>query len=201
MALAAAAFGVVALAVGSAADLSGELNRIGVLNRAGAFDKRVADLSARLRKSQPEGDQIPSRTSLALQPFFAFVQRCTAPTDRIVMTGLSPDVFVLADRGFAGGQMAFRPNFYPDPLDQGRAVDRMQHQSVPFFILSLEEEADFRGAMPVVAMHLNQHYVPLADVVVPETRGLRIFVERGRVAGSTDPTTGWPCFSRGASRG
>jgi hypothetical protein len=115
------------------------------------------------------------------------------------MTGLSPDVFVLADRGFAGGQMAFRPNFYPDPSDQQRAVDRMRRQSVPFFILALEEEADFRGALPVVAGHLDQHYVPLADVTVPETRGLRIFAERDRAAGTTDSTTGWPCFARGAS--
>jgi len=199
MAFAAAAFGVVGVAVGSAADLSGELNRAGILGRSGAFDRRIADLSARLRKSQPEGDQIPSRNSLALQPFFAFVRRCTAPTDRIVMTGLSPDVFVLADRGFAGGQMAFRPNFYPDPTDQQRAVDRMLRQSVPFFILSLEEEADFRGALQVVAMHLDQRYVPLVDLAVPETRGLRIFVERDRAAGATDPASGWPCFARSAS--
>ena len=152
-----------------------------------------------MRKSQPEGDQIPSRTSLALQPFFAFVQRCTAPTDRIVMTGLSPDVFVLADRGFAGGQMAFRPNFYRDPTDQRRAIDRMRRQSVPFFILSLEEEADFRGALPLVAAHLDQSYAPLADLPVPDTRGLRIYVKRGRSAEGTDRATGWPCFARGAS--
>lgn len=199
MALAAAGFAVVGMAVGSMADLGGELNRMGVLNRPGAFEKRVADLSARLRKPQPEGDQIPSRNSEALQPFFAFVQRCTDPADRIVMTGLSPDVFVLADRGFAGGQMAFRPNFYRDPTDQQRAIDRMRRQSVPFFILSLEEEADFRGALPLLSAHLDQRYVPLADVPVPDVRGLRIYMERGRPARGTDRATGWPCFARGAS--
>jgi hypothetical protein len=75
----------------------------------------------------------------------------------------------------------------------------MRRQSVPFFILSLEEEADFRGALPVVAMHLDQHYAAVADVAVPETRGLRIFVERDRGTSTTDPATGWPCFARGAS--
>ncbi len=199
MGLAAAMLGAVAAAVSSSADLGGELNRIGVLGRAEAFEKRVADLSTRLRKSQPEGNQIPSRNSLALQPFFAFVQRCTTPTDRIVMTGLSPDVFVLADRGFAGGQMAFRPNFYRSPADQQRAIDRMRRQSVPFFILSLEEEADFRGALPLVAAHLEQAYAQLADVPVPDTRGLRIYVKRDQAAGSTDRATGWPCFSGSAS--
>lgn len=197
--LAAVTFGVVAWAVGSAADVSGDMNRAGILGRAGAFDKRVADLSARLRKSQPEGDQIPSRTSTALQPFFGFVQRCTAPGDRIVMTGLSPDVFVLADRGFAGGQMAFRPNFYRDPADQRRAIARMRRQSVPFFILALEEEADFRGALQLLAAHLDERYSPLVDVPIPDQRGLRIYVERRRGATGTDRTTGWPCFSRGGS--
>jgi hypothetical protein len=66
------------------------------------------------------------------------------------------------------------------------AVDCMRRQSVPFFILSLEEEAD-RGVLPVVAMHLDQRYTPLADVPVP--RRVASLVERDRAAGTTDLTT------------
>jgi hypothetical protein len=194
-ATASAALVFVGMAVTSMADLPGELNRIGVVNRRGAFVRRIADLEKRLPRAMPEGNQIPSRNSEALLPFYDYVERCSAPADRIVMTGLSPDVFVLANRGFAGGQMAFRPNFYASEADQRRAIARMQRQSVPFFVLALEEEPDFRRALPLVSQYLDTHYEPLVDFAVPSTRGLRVYVERGRRAPSADGATGWPCFT------
>ena len=112
------------------------------------------------------------------------------------MTGLSPDVFVLANRGFAGGQMAFRPAFYDTPADQRKAIARMQSQSVPFVIVNLEEEVGFRGALPLVAAYVDGHYDPLTHIPVPGTRGLQVFVERGRRAPAADPDTGWPCFKQ-----
>ena len=96
------------------------------------------------------------------------------------MTGLSPDVFVLANRGFAGGQMAFRPAFYATVSDQQKAIARMQSQSVPFVIIALEEEAGFRGALPLVAAYVDGHYDPLTHIAVADTRGLQILVERGQ---------------------
>jgi hypothetical protein len=194
MVLSASTFAALAVLAGSVGNLSTEVERAGLVGRRGAFADRVDNLGRRLVKARPEGDHVPSRNSLALGPFFAFVDRCTTPSDRLVMTGLSPDVFVLADRGFAGGQMAFRPNFYRDPRDQQRALDRMSRQSVPFFILALEEESDFRRALGLISAYLDQHYEPLAEVPVPDTRGLRIFVERGRRPASIDAATGWPCF-------
>jgi hypothetical protein len=144
----------------------------------------------------PQGSHVPSRNSEALLPYYAYVERCTSPRDRLVMTGLSPDVFVLANRGFAGGQMAYRPNFYASEKDQRKAIARMQSQSVPLVIVSLEEETGFRGALPLVAAYVDTHYEPLARIPVPDTRGLQLYVERGRSAARLDAATGWPCFSR-----
>jgi hypothetical protein len=183
-----------AAAVVVMADVPGELNRAGILNRSGALSERIADLSARLRKTRPEGNHVPSRNSEALLPFFGYLDRCSSPGDRIVMTGLQPDVFVMANRGFAAGQMAFRPSFYDTPADQRKAIARMQSQSVPFVIVALEEEQGFRGSLPLVAAYVDQHYEPLAHIPVSDTRGLQIFVEKGRRATRTDAGTGWPCF-------
>jgi hypothetical protein len=188
---------VVALSVWSVivmADVRNQLNSAGILNRRGALSERIDDLRARLRKPMPERNHVPSRNSEALMPFYAFAGRCTAPSDRLVMTGLSPDVFVLANRGFAGGQMAFRPSFYTSRPDQDRALARLHAQSVPFVIVSLEEEQAFRGAMPRIAAYVDEHYDTLALIRVPDTRGLQLFVERGRRPAGTDRETGWPCF-------
>jgi hypothetical protein len=181
-------------AVNVVADVRGELNRAGILNRRGALPERIDDLRVRLRKVRPERSHIPSRNSEALMPFYAFLDRCSAPGDRIVMTGLSPDVFVLANRGFAGGQMAFRPSFYTNMVDQQRALTRFQAQSVPFAIVALEEERGFRQEMPLIASYVDEHYDKLAFIPVPDTRGLQLYVERGRRATGQDTATGWPCF-------
>jgi hypothetical protein len=193
--VAAILFVLTARAVSVVGDVPGELNRAGVLNRSGAMIERIDDLGTRLRQTLPAGSHVPSRNSEALMPFYAYVERCSSPDDRLVMTGLSPDVFVLANRGFAGGQMAYRPAFYATEPDQRTAIARMQAQSVPFVIVALEEEAGFRGALPLVAAYVDEHYEPLAHVDVPGTRGLQISVERSRRAASVDTSTGWPCFS------
>ena len=161
------------------------------------MSERIDDLNNRLRKTMPQGSHVPSRNSEALVPFYAYVERCTSPRDRLVMTGLSPDVFVLANRGFAGGQMAFRPAFYASEKDQRKAIARMQSQSVPLVIVSLEEEKGFRGALPLVAAYVDAHYEPVAQIPVPERRaGLQLYVEKGRRSAGEDVVTGWPCFSR-----
>jgi hypothetical protein len=192
-AAAVAASAAILVWAGSMADFTGELNRAGVVGRAGSFDKRMDELSRRLARSAPDGNWTPSRNALALQRFFPFVRRCTAPSDRIVMTGLSPDVFVLAERGFGGGQMAFRPNFYAGAEDQRVALKRLAAESVPYFVLALEEERDFRS-IEIVAAYLDEHYAPMAMIPVPETRGLQVFVSRARPPVRTDAETGWPCF-------
>jgi hypothetical protein len=181
-------------AVSVVSDVPGELNRAGILNRSGALTERIADLSTRLRKTMPAGSHVPSRNSEALLPFYAYIERCSSPGDRLVMTGLQPDVFVLANRGFAGGQMAYRPSFYSFQKDQRKAIARMQAQSVPFVIVALEEESGFRAALPLVAAYVDAHYDPLAMIPVPDTRGLQIYIERGRRAASIDAATGWPCL-------
>ena len=193
--VAAAMFVLTAKAVSVVADVPGELNRAGILNRRGALNARIRDLARRLQQTMPQGNHVPSRNSEALRPFYAYVQRCTLPRDRLVMTGLQPDVFVLANRGFAGGQMAYRPAFYASVKDQRKAIARMEAQSVPFVIVALEEERGFRGALPLVASYVDGHYEPLAKIPVPDTRGLQIYIERGRRAAGRDTATGWPCLS------
>jgi hypothetical protein len=194
LAVATAVFVMSASAVLVMADVPGELNRAGVLGRRGAMRERIADLMTRLPKAMPERSHIPSRNSEALMPFYAYLARCSSPSDRLVMTGLSPDVFVLANRGFAGGQMAFRPGFYATPEEQRTALSRMKSQSVPFVVVALEEEAAFRSQLPLVAAYVDEHYEALAFVPVPETRGLQLYVERGRQPAGLDAVTGWPCF-------
>jgi hypothetical protein len=185
---------VTVAAVYLAADVRGQLDRTGVLARSGAMSDRAQDLWVRLRKPMPEGDQVPSRYAAALMPFFAYLQRCTLPNDRLMMTGLFPEVYVLSERGFAGGQMAFMPGFYSTDAEQTLTLKRLDRQSVPFVVLVLGIESLFQTRMPRIASYVETRYEPMATIEVPETLGVRVYVERGRPSAGVDQATGWVCF-------
>jgi hypothetical protein len=111
-----------------------------------------------------------------------------------MMTGLFPEVYVLGERGFAGGQMAFMPGFYSTEADQALTLERMRRQSVPFVLLVLGIESPFQSRMPRIASYVQERYEPMATVAVPETLGVRVYVERHRPSTGVDRVTGWPCF-------
>jgi hypothetical protein len=200
---AAAAAGVVAAAISGAVILGAGVREQG--SRAGLQDPakylmpRVQNLLARLAKEMPEGDQIPSRQAGALMPFMAFLQRCTAPTDRLLVTGLRPEIYVLANRGFAGGHVSYAPGYYGDVKEQTLTVSRLRRQSVPFVLRLQEIEPGLHRDLPLVAAYLDEHYAPLAYIEVPEALGIHVYLERGRRAASVDPATGWPCHPVRAS--
>jgi hypothetical protein len=111
------------------------------------------------------------------------------------MTRLYPDVFVLAERGFAGGHVAFLEGFYSSPSDQELTLARIRRESVPFVLVLEDQEDTFRRGFERVADHVRTHYAPMADIAVEETARLSVFVENDRRSTTTDAATGWPCFT------
>lgn len=181
-------------AVFYAADVREQLGRTGVLSRPEAVRARAGDLWERLNRTMPERDHVPSRYSRAMLPYIEYVRRCTSRDDRLMMTGLFPEVYVIADRGFAGGHMALQPGFYTAETEEARTIARLERQSVPFVLLVESLEPDLRSEMPRLFAYLDQRYRPMTHIAVPETKGVRVNVEQRRDARGVDPLTGWPCF-------
>jgi hypothetical protein len=171
------------------------------LDEAGAFDdwdhvrEHARVLWRVAQRQERDVRKYPSRVSAALVPFYLYLQRCTAPTDRILVSGSYPDVFVLARRGFAAGHIAFRFGYYGSDADQALMLSRMAHESVPFVLLVLDEQPSFEGGFPKVMSHITSAYDVMADLPVEGMQGVRVMVERDRHRTSLDPSTGWPCFS------
>ena len=185
----------VSVAIYWGADVHEQLGRSGALDGSDAVGQRIADLRIRLGKRLPERDHVPSRYSRALLPFLAYVERCTAPADRLMVTGLFPEIYVLANRRFAGGHIAFWPPYYSTPAEQEQAIARLLRQSVPFVILVNQVAEEVRRQMPRVWTFVETRYEPMAQIEVPETAGVRIMVEKNRRVRSVDPSTGWVCFT------
>jgi hypothetical protein len=172
------------------------------LDEVGAFEddlehlqQHTAAVMTALTQAEMEARKLPSRVSAGLVPFFRYVNRCAAPTDRLLVSGPYPDVFVLARRGFAGGHIAFQQSFYHSDADQRLTLARIQRESVPFVVLPLDDQDAFAGSFPQVLAHITAAYDLLADIPVDGLKGVRIMVERARTRIGTDSETGWPCFT------
>jgi len=111
-----------------------------------------------------------------------------------LMTALFPEIYVMADRGFAGGHQAFMKGFYISQTDQDQMMARLERQSVPFVIMVDEWAAVLRADMPRLATFIDTRYRSLAVIEVPETPGVEVFVDKARPSVRVDPETGWPCF-------
>jgi hypothetical protein len=194
-ALAAVVLALTAVAVWRVGDVSDKLDEVGIFDD---LEHVQAHLSAEwdvLGRQEMDVVHFPSRVSAGLVPFFRYLDRCTAPTDRLLVSGSYPDVFVLARRGFAGGHIAFMQAFYSTDAEQTVTLTRMRRESVPFVLLVLDEQASFAGSFPMLLTHITSAYDVLGDVPIDGMQGVRVYVERERRPTGVDQATGWPCFT------
>ncbi len=194
MIAAGAVLAISAWAIVRVGDVGDNLDKTELLRGPSIVRLRAGDLWERFQRRVPERDHVPSRYALALLPFMEYVNRCTATQDRLLVTGLFPEINVIADRGFAGGHGSFRPYFYTSDADQAQTVARLQRQSVPFVVSARQWYPELKGQMPAVFAYLEQRFEPFVHVPVPETDGVDLLIERGRAATRVDAATGWPCF-------
>jgi hypothetical protein len=184
------------VAIWSIGDVNGKLDEVGAFeDDLEHLQEHTAAVITALTQPEMDARKLPSRVSAGLVPFFRYVNRCTEPTDRLLVSGPYPDVFVLSRRGFAGGHIAFLQAFYHSAADQQLTLTRMQRESVPFAILPLDEQDAFADSFPKILAHLTAAYDLLADIPVDGLKGVRILVERQRPRRGMDSETGWPCFT------
>jgi hypothetical protein len=125
-------------------------------------------------------------------PFFAYADRCTSPTDQLIVTGDYSDVLVLAGRGFASDGVVFGV-WYSSVAHQADTVAQMEAKPALFGLLIGEGELQRR--YPQVMNYLARDYAPMADIAIEGDAPVRILVHRRRAAAGVDRETGWPCFT------
>jgi hypothetical protein len=185
-----------AISIWRVGDVTGKLDEVGAFeDDVEHLQQHTAAVIAALSEPEMNARKLPSRVSAGLVPFFRYLNRCTDASDRLIVSGPYPDVFVLSRRGFAGGHIAFLEAFYHSDADQLLTLQRMTGESVPFVILPLDDQDAFARSFPKVLAHVTASYDVLADIPVDGLKGVRIMVERERLPGGTDPETGWPCFT------
>jgi hypothetical protein len=125
-------------------------------------------------------------------PFFSYVDRCSTPGDRLIVTGEFPEVPVLAGRRFASDGAVFGA-WYSSALRQDRTLMRLRTR--PALLVLLMDEGPFRTRFPLIADYVADEYETIGTVPVEGAGTIPILVHRGRRPSRTDAASGWPCFT------
>jgi hypothetical protein len=177
------------LTVGGTVD---EIERMGLDGLPSVGERFAQRRDQLLARFDPQ--QMPTRAVAAMVPFFEYVDRCTAPDERLLTAGFLPEVPYYARRRFAGGQNMFMAGYFSSEANQRRAVDRLQHETVPFVIIPSDYAADLRDDFPLVEAYVAARYSPLTTITVDPQLDIAVLVDRTRQPASRDEATGWPCF-------
>jgi hypothetical protein len=120
---------------------------------------------------------------------FRYLHDCTAPGDRVLVTGSTPyHVGYYIERAVAGGQLFWHHGWRTGTDHQRQALDLLQRQSVPFAFSTHDPVlADFRE-YPQIHEYLTMHYTAI------EGSGGRLLVDTRRQPARQYGQLGFPCF-------
>ena len=118
-----------------------------------------------------------------------YLHDCTAPGDRVLVTGSTPSqVNYLAERPFAGGHILWHHGWRSDPVHEGQSLTRLQQQSVPFAFSTTDPVLDDFKSYPRIRAYLLEHYVELEG-----SYGM-LLIDTRRTPTGTFAALGFPCF-------
>jgi len=179
------------IAVSQIGRLSDQYDNAAIRLGARGVMARATEVATLLRGSHRE--DTPSRYSVALRPFFAYLDRCSSRADRLIVTGEFPDIVVLAGRRFAGDGVVFGA-WYSSSTHQDRTLERLRADPA-LFALHMGDYATFRERFSLIDRYLSQEYTPMAEIPVVEGGVIQIVALRGRPSVGIDRETGWSCFA------
>jgi hypothetical protein len=163
-----------------------------LFSRPGKVARRLAGTIEGLRANPL--DQFAPAGSRGVPALTRYVNRCTRPSDALLVIGYQPEMYFYADRRIGGGNVSYRANLGAAPDQQETIVARLQRQSVPIVILPVNEMTEFERTYPIVKRYVDERYELARESGFGEGRLFRVLVDRRAIASSVDLELGLPCF-------
>ena len=180
----------VLLAIVSFAETGTLLATTRVLHGPAAVTQRWREVSTQLRDDKP--GPVPNNPSLVLLPFFEYLQACTGQQDRLLFTWYSPELYIVAKRGFAGDHRRIYRRL--SNWEQARTIARLRQERVPFVLIPLPRKPWLQESNPDIWRYIESRYVPMATIPPGDPEGFQILRESAWTWTSVYPQTGWPCL-------
>lgn len=167
-----------------------KLTTTGIANGVSGVTTRWHDVATLLRDDKP--GPVPSNPSAVLLPFLEYVRACTSPQDRLLYTWYSPELYIVADRGFAGDHRRIYRRL--SAWEQARTLARLQQEQVPFVIIPIPRRQWLQANTPDIWRYIQSRYVPMATIPPGDPEGFQILRESAWTRTSVYPQTDWPCL-------
>ena len=160
-----------------------------VLEGPRAVTQQWRAVSANLRDNKP--GPVPNNPAVILLPFFEYLRACTAPQDRLLYTWYSPELYLVADRGFAGDHRRIYRQLAG--WEQARTLARLQQERVPFVIIPLPRREWLQQSNPDIWRYIQSRYVPMTTIPPGDANGYQILRESSWTGTTVYRQTNWPC--------
>lgn len=141
------------------------------------------------------GRLVPSSVAGELRPFFDYVPRCIPPDQRLLVAAWLPEIVVLSQRAFAGGQIWFMPGALNTPADHALVMRRLEGEHVPVVIYRRPAYDDLALEFPELHAYISGRFADVASWSLGGSDEVHLLMATKDATG-TDAKTGWPCFSR-----
>jgi len=139
-------------------------------------------------------EQFAPAGSTGLRAVTRYINRCTAPTDRLLVLGYQPEMFFYADRRIGGGNAVFHANSGSAPRQQEIIVERLKRERVPVVVLPVDQVGEIENVYPILKTYIDSRYGVAKEDGFGEGRPLRVLVDSQSVVSHIDAELGLPCF-------
>jgi hypothetical protein len=140
------------------------------------------------------GRLVPSAVAGEMRPFFDYVPRCIPPDQRLLVAAWLPEIAVLSQRLFAGGQIWFMPGALKTPADHALVMRRLQHQPIPVAVFRRPSYDEIALEFPELDAYIKERFDEVAHWSLGGDDVVSLLMATKQATG-TDTKTGWPCFS------
>ncbi len=184
-----------ALTLGSAVSYGKVVDRLAGAGVDGPANlaRRIGDVRERYASRPLDVFAPPGVTGL---PALArWLHECTTADERVSVIGFEPQLFVVAERGFAGGMAFYDLAWASGGADQQLTVERWSRQRVPFVLAMASEWGSFSRDYPRVRGWIDEHYDELRRSSFGGNKDVIVLRARSFQAAGTHGGTGLPCTS------
>jgi hypothetical protein len=169
-----------------------QLDRANVLAGLDRVPERLVSLVRDMDRPWA-GRLVPSAVAGEMRPFFDYVPRCIPPDQRLLVAAWLPEIAVLSQRAFAGGQIWFMPGALKTPADHTLVMQRLEHQRVPVAVLRRPAYDELALEFPELDAYIKGRFTDVASWSLGGDDVVHLLMDRTQSTG-TDAKTGWPCF-------
>ena len=169
-----------------------QLDRANVL---AGFDRVPAHLVSLVRDMDRPwaGRLAPSAVARELRPFFDYVPRCIPSHQRLLVAAWLPEIAVLSQRAFAGGQIWFMPGALKTPADHALVMRRLGDEDVPVAVYRRPAYDELGLEFPELHSYITGRFTEVASWSLGGSDEVHLLMATKDATG-TDRKTGWPCF-------